>query len=150
MLAFLEFESLGCYKFISSLVTSIESKTPHLHDYPPLRENPVETCAKAAQSLGYRYFGIALGFCISGSNDVSHYVQIRAINLCQNGKGGYYRGFFMDVYQIQMQETHSPNTIEESELYFSGEEPNSSHHSVPYSITLVVLLAMMLVASQCS
>ena len=128
-------------------MTSIESKTQHLQDYPPSRDNPVETCAKAAQSLGYKYFGIALGFCISGSNDVSHYVQIKAINLCQNGKGGYYNGFFMDVYQIQIQKNYSPNTFEENELYFSGEEPNSSHHSVPYSITLIVLLAMILIAS---
>ena len=77
---------------------------PGLTDDPFTRENPVSKCGLVAQRENYKFFGVSLGYCISGSNLLSDYQYVQS-QLCQDGKGGYYRGYFiMDVYEVSSQQ----------------------------------------------
>ena len=128
---FIGYKKLGCYRYVAK-VFSIEKRTSELQDYPPTRVDAVNKCAKAAQQLGYSLFAVSLGFCISGSSRRSDYQQFKASSnaICRNGKGGYSKGFYMDVYSIQDHQTASDSSTQQKqldeqddlELDFSGDE----------------------------
>lgn len=78
----------------------MEGRTPELSDNPFTRQNPVSKCGVAADNEMYKIIGVTLGYCISGSNMLSDYQYVSS-SLCQDGRGGYSRGYFiMDVYEI--------------------------------------------------
>ena len=58
------------------------------------------------QRRGYDYFGVTVGICLTGSNNLEDY-QYYASSLCRDGKGAYtqrYGGWFLiDVYEITNQ-----------------------------------------------
>ncbi len=66
----------------------LEGETKDLSDSPRSREEPVRKCGSAAQLLGYRFFAVTVGYCISGSNSDADYTIFPAhTDLCQGGIG---------------------------------------------------------------
>ena len=70
----------------------------------PLMTNTVQGCIKLASSNGYLYVGVAGGYCIAGSNDLSHYTERMSKNVeCIRGNGRLSPTsptMYMDVYSI--------------------------------------------------
>ena len=86
---------------------TLEGRTRDLSDNPITRVNPASKCGVAAQTLNFRFFGVTLGYCISGSNLLSDYQYVQS-QLCRDARGGYNRGFFiMDVYEVTNQQSFS-------------------------------------------
>ena len=80
----------GCYYVpaYSSVLYYLEGTTTDLSDNPFLREEPIRKCGTAAQEFRFDVFAVSVGYCISGSNDLSDY-QIYTSSLCENGEGTY-------------------------------------------------------------
>ena len=82
---------------------SLEGTTSDLIGYPPSRERAVIKCGEAAQRLNYRYFGVANGYCYSGSNSLGDYQEIRSSG-CRGGNGARTnddgRFYIIDLYEI--------------------------------------------------
>lgn len=90
---------------------SLEKRTTELSDDPFTRTFPVSKCGVASQDGNYNYFGVTLGYCISGSNLLSDYQYVSS-QLCRDGRGGYNQGYFiMDVYQITNQQSFSDSVF---------------------------------------
>ena len=84
----------------SSALGLLEGTTHDLSDNPTTRRDPIRKCGSTAQRLGFNYFAVSAGYCISQSNDVNDYRYIPS-SICDNGVGGYINGYFvMDVYEI--------------------------------------------------
>ena len=70
------------------------------------RIRSVIKCGIAVQTRGYDYFGVKVGNCVTGSNNLEDY-QYYASFLCRDGKGAYtqrYGGWIlMDVNKIMNQ-----------------------------------------------
>ena len=80
----------------------LEDSTPALSDDPNMRVRPVSKCGMAAQEQNFRFFGVTIGYCISGSNILNNY-QYAQSQLCRNGTGAYNKQlgwFIMDVYEV--------------------------------------------------
>ena len=118
-------QHVGCY-FVpprSQFIGLLEGSTEDLSDDPVTRTNPIRKCGSAAQQRRFTYFAISVGYCISGSNRLSDYQYVRS-NLCQNGVGNYYRGYFlMDIYQIVNQGTFADSLVAEP---FTTELPTNA------------------------
>ena len=78
----------GCYYVpaYSSVLFFLEGTTVDLSDNPLLREEPIRKCGTAAQELRLDTFAVSVGYCISGSNDLSDYQTYPSL-LCENGEG---------------------------------------------------------------
>lgn len=82
-----------------------------MSDNPYTRVNPVSKCGIAAQDRSLRFFGVTLGYCISGSNLLSDYTYVQS-RLCRDGKGSYSQGFFvMDVYEVTNQQSFMDSVV---------------------------------------
>ena len=74
-----------------------------LNENDPIRSNAVQGCAQLATSNGYSVFGVAGGFCISGSNSQADYTQ-EASSWCRSNTGRvlslytFPTTYHMDVY----------------------------------------------------
>ena len=64
----------------------LEGTTEDLTDNPRERQDPINKCGTAAQLHNFNVFAIAVGFCISGSNDVQEYQYIET-DVCEGGTG---------------------------------------------------------------
>ena len=91
----------------STTLKLLENTIPELSDNPLTRTEPVAKCGLAATKQGYKYFGVATGYCISGSNNKEHYNNSKSYSpgSCNNGVGAvYYKGgysyYYMDVYKV--------------------------------------------------
>ena len=83
----------------------LEGYTPDLSDNPFTRTQPVPKCGLGATEEGFQFFGVSVGYCISGSSDLNDYTIYHYPGYCYDGSGGvYYAGrytyFFMDVYEV--------------------------------------------------
>ena len=142
-------DSKGCYRLPSSFtsgIRSIERRTSELFDYPPRRQDAVKKCGIAAQKLGFTIFGVAFGYCISGSNDLSNYVSLPAEDdaYCnhKDGEGGYVRGFFINVYEIENQQSFvnsATESIDEGATEETEDENESSSSASLLSSTLLLV-----------
>ncbi len=66
----------------------LEGETEDLSDSPTSRDEPVRKCGSAAQLLGYQFFAVTVGYCISGSSSKAEYTIFPAnTDLCQGGIG---------------------------------------------------------------
>ena len=115
----------------------LENTTPELSDDPLTRTEPVAKCGLAAVKLGYGYFGVSVGYCISGSNNSKHYNNSNSYypGLCNDGVGAvYYSGsltyYFMDVYQVNDVSSFSASAD-------SAISPDSATTLPPSSVTTV-------------
>ena len=80
----------------------LEGSTPELSDNPFTRTDPKAKCSVAAEMFNLRFFGVTVGYCVSGSNTLSDYQYIESTE-CQGDRGAYNRNnrfFVMDVYEI--------------------------------------------------
>ena len=92
----------GCY-FVpaySSSLYFLEGETQDLTDDPLTREEPVRKCGTAAQLLGYRYFAVTTGYCVSGSSNLTDYTLYLAPqpDLCVSGIGEEVVTLHMDTH----------------------------------------------------
>ena len=72
----------------------MEGTTEDLSDNPWEREDPISKCGAAAQEYGFHIFALAIGFCLSGSNDIRHY-QLLETDFCQGGIGEPHTALFL-------------------------------------------------------
>ena len=82
-------------------------------DDPFTRENPVSKCGVSVERFNYNFFGITVGYCITGSNLLSDYQYVGS-QLCRDGRGGYNPngGFYvMDVYEITSQQVFLDSVV---------------------------------------
>ena len=91
----------------SAILELLEATTPELSDNPLNRTEPVAKCGLAAIKQRYEYFGVSIGYCISGSNNIEDYNNSNSYypGWCNDGVGEvYYSGshtyYFMDVYKV--------------------------------------------------
>ena len=91
----------------SNTIKLLEGTTPELSDEPTTRTDAVAKCGLAATKQGYEYFGVSIGYCISGSNNSEDYNNTNSFypGWCVDGVGAvYYSGryvyYFMDVYKV--------------------------------------------------
>ena len=136
----------GCWYYNSrSRIGSLEGRTHDLSDDPFTRVNPVSKCGIAAQRNNYNYFGVAIGYCLSGSNQLSQY-QYFSSSRCRDGKGAYSNGWFiMDVYEITDGRSFSDSVIQTNSTSTSDAnstsvttEMGSSGHKLTHSLALLV------------
>lgn len=74
------------------------SKANGILDEPDTeREDPLDTCSRAAAYVGLRYFALQNGGWCGGFNDEEQYWQLQYIDGCSDGRGGYFRN---DVYEF--------------------------------------------------
>ena len=128
------------------------------------RTNSVEKCGLAAIQQGYEYFGVSIGYCISGSNNLEDYNSTSTFypGYCSDGVGGVvyywrYTYFFMDVYKVT--DASSFTTSADSAIAGAvttapptstvGEDESSGvtvhkHSLLLLSITLAIVLATLL------
>lgn len=93
----------------------LERTTPDLSDNPFTRTEPVRKCGTAAQLQSYTLFGVAVGYCISGSSSLDSYSASGSSGLCTNGTGDYnsrFRVFSMDIYEVSNQQSFSDSVQE--------------------------------------
>ena len=131
----------GCYYLNtrSTRLLLLEGTTPDLSDDPFTRQNPVSKCGIAAQNQTYFFFGVTLGYCISGSNVFSDYTYYNS-SLCRDGRGGYNRGYFiMDVYEITDQQSFRDSVVQAGE--------NSSSFKVTCSLLYIFLFLFIVLMS---
>ena len=64
----------------------LEGATTDLSDNPRQRQDPIRKCGTAAQLYEFNIFAIAVGYCISGSNNLQEYQYIET-NVCEGGIG---------------------------------------------------------------
>ena len=64
----------------------LEGTTEDLSDNPRERQDPIRKCGNAAQLYNFEVFALAVGFCISGSNNVREYQYIET-DVCEGGIG---------------------------------------------------------------
>ena len=97
----LGFHSRGCWYLNTgnSRLGTLEGRNSDLSDDPRTRVNAVSKCGLQAQKENFKFFGIAFGYCISGSSRLSDYQYIRS-RQCRDGRGAYNGNFIMDVYEI--------------------------------------------------
>lgn len=97
-------EHIGCHRVVTSStnIGLMEGRTDELKDSPFFREDPVNKCARAVIQAGYEFFGVAYGYCISGSSNSEDYTGGGTSSGCSDGAGGWGRsdGYSMDVYRI--------------------------------------------------
>ena len=76
-------EHMGCYwvPVYNSNLTFLEGATEDLTDNPRERLYPIQKCGTAAQLYKFNVFALAVGFCISGSNNVREY-QFIETDIC--------------------------------------------------------------------
>ena len=128
-----------------------------LLDYGPNRTQPIEKCGIAAQLNRTSVFGVAFGFCISGSSRVADYQTAHSSIQCENGVGDYnYRSgvFSMDIYKIQnpiaFQDSLSqvagtpPPNVTDSNIVGSGAPVISSSFILLLSFVLITLFCGLL------
>lgn len=100
---------MGCFA-IPSVVQNLrllENETPDLSDSATTRTKAVEKCGLGAIQFHYNAFSVALGFCISGSNNTNEYTQSPGF-FCADGKGGLFdNAVYMDVYKIENPQAYS-------------------------------------------
>ena len=115
-------QHIGCFivpNDRNSPLQSLEKLAPDiLFGNPAQRSEPVKKCGKVAQQNKFGVFGVALGYCISGSSNLMDYTAILAPpNSCSDGKGGYQSSptneFYMDVYKLadDMQDLNSTELL---------------------------------------
>lgn len=115
---------------------TLEGRNKDLSDDPFTRENPVSKCGLAAQNESFSFFGVSLGYCISGSNRLSDYQYVRS-SLCRDGRGNYRNGFFiMDVFEINNQQSFMDSAM--------GIPEGGSAGVVHVSSKVLILAAMIL------
>ncbi len=95
----------GCYRVVttSTSIGLLEGTTDELRDSPFFRRDAVNKCARAAMKKSYDKFGVAFGYCISGSSDTRDYTEGGSSRICSSaGTGGWSpgTGYSMDVYII--------------------------------------------------
>lgn len=102
-------QHIGCFivpNDRNSPLQSLEKLAPDvLFGNPAQRSEPVRKCREVAQLYKFNVFSVALGYCISGSNNLVDYTTILApSNSCSHGRGGYQPSptneFYMDVYTL--------------------------------------------------
>lgn len=107
----------GCWYLNSrsSRLGLLERTTPDLSDNAFTRVRPVSKCGMAAQKFNYRFFGVTVGYCISGSNRLEDY-QLYPSRLCRDGRGAYTRDYggwyIMDTYEITNGASFSDSLIQ--------------------------------------
>ena len=80
-------EHVGCYWVPAySDLFFLEGTTEDLSDNPRERQDPIRKCGNAAQLYNFEVFALAVGFCISGSNNVREYQYIET-DVCEGGIG---------------------------------------------------------------
>lgn len=110
----------------SGRLGTLEGRTPALSDNPFTRQNPVSKCGIATQNENFFLFGVTLGYCISGSNNLQDYQYVTS-GLCMNGRGGYSRGYFiMDVYEITSQQLFRDSAVLSSAITTASPEGSGS------------------------
>ena len=75
-----------------------------LSDDPLERTEPIRKCGTGALQSDFRWFAVAIGYCVSGSNRQADYSSDGRANMCSNGVGAYidtFNRYLMDVYTIQ-------------------------------------------------
>ena len=75
---------LGSYLIV--ITTVHVGTTEDLSDNPRERQDPIKKCGNAAQLYNFEVFTLAVGFCISGSNNVREYQYIET-DVCEGGIG---------------------------------------------------------------
>lgn len=125
----------------------MEGQTRDLSDSPFSRTFPVSKCGVASQERNYDYFGVTLGYCISGSNLLSDYQYVPS-QLCREGRGGYSRGYFiMDVYQITNQQSFSDSVFISQNPTEAGTDSDVIHGGAQPAVLgswLAIVLASMI------
>lgn len=118
------FVHVGCYAVpMRSRYLRLLEGSKDLTDDPTRRVSPIQKCGKAAIDGEFGVFGVSLGFCISGSNDITHYQRLPA-DSCSNGEGGYSRSaFLMDVYKLPETEQ-----LVQDPIAATTDDPTSSLH----------------------
>ena len=92
----------------------LEGTTPDLSDDPFTRVRPVSKCGVAAQGRDFPFFGVTIGYCVSGSDRLADY-QYAPSQLCRDGRGAYNRQlgwFIMDVYEVSDSTSFSDSVIQ--------------------------------------
>ena len=84
---------------------NIEAGILELHtlNEDPLTSDIVQGCVNLAAANGFKFVGVAGGFCISGSNTETHYTQLPDSTSCTGGSGSFSATSLlahMDVYRI--------------------------------------------------
>ena len=153
-------QHIGCFivpNDRNSPLQSLEKLAPDvLFGNPAQRSEPVKKCRKVAEQYKFDVFGVALGYCISGSNHLADYTTVVApLNSCSSGKGGYQSSpnneFYMDVYKLlddNVQNLNSTDIILPAKLTTSTIIPeltNSSGVLAANSFILLITLISLLI-----
>ena len=78
---------VGCYWVPAySNLFFLEGSTSDLSDNPLQRKDPIRKCGVAAQLYNFNIFGVSVGYCISGSNNLLEYQRIET-GVCEQGVG---------------------------------------------------------------
>ena len=78
---------VGCYWVPAySNLFFLEGSTADLNDNPLQRKDPIRKCGVAAQLYNFNIFGVSVGYCISGSNNLLEYQRIET-GVCEQGIG---------------------------------------------------------------
>ena len=130
---------------------TLEGTTRELRDDASERIRPVSKCGMAVQRRGYDYFGVTVGICVTGSNNLEDY-QYYASSLCRDGKGAYtqrYDGWFlMDVYEITNQVSFSDSVMQlntsnsSMEVMTTGTGSGQTH---TYNLALLIMAVFTVV-----
>ena len=131
----------------SATLKLLEGTDSEVLDDPFTRTEPIRKCGSASLRADHTVFGVTLGYCISGSSEITDY-QTYKLDVCQEGVGRYYSGyFFMDVYSI-FNVNNFQDSVEEivngTEPTVATDELGDTSGATVYLPSLVLLVGLLI------